>query len=108
MNHEISGGNFHGEYRITLRGPAEGFRLSKSQERKVDRKLCGISDCKCGGGYGRGADEDSALLEGDYDRTFLIPLSEIQNRRVAAERDHEADMEYEAAEGRRLLCESSL
>ena len=81
--HIISGGNFHGEYSFTLRGPAEGFRLSKNQERKVDKKLCGIPDCKCGGGYGRGADEDSARLEGDYDRTFLITPAEIQQRRAA-------------------------
>ena len=62
MIHEVSGHNFHGHYSFTLRGPAEGFILSESQRRKVDRELCGLSDCECGGGYGEGLAPDSARL----------------------------------------------
>jgi len=86
MNHIISGGNFHGEFRIVLRGPAGGFVLSKSQERKLDRALCGISDCKCGGGYGRGADWDSAETEMSDDGGLrLVPALDIAARAAREE-----------------------
>ena len=66
--HIISGGNFHGEYRIVVIGPAEGFIISESQGRRISKALCGMSDCKCGGGYGRGYDSNSAkIIYDDYD-----------------------------------------
>ncbi|MBI4695562.1 MAG: hypothetical protein HY749_16215 [Gammaproteobacteria bacterium] len=75
MKHTISGHNFHGRYGITLVGPAEGFVLSRSQTRRVERALCpSAPDCKCGGGYGDGPDADSARLEPyGYDKLRLVP-----------------------------------
>lgn len=60
--HTVSGRNFHGAYRICLRGPAEGFELSEAQARKVREALCGTSGCECGGGYGDGPDLTSARI----------------------------------------------
>ena len=82
MNHTISGNNFHGNYSITLRGPATGFILSKSQQRKYETALCGMSDCTCGGayggGYGAGTDIGSAgVEESNYDELRLIPAGFI-------------------------------
>lgn len=65
MIHEISGNNFHGGYHLRLRGPAEGFTLSPSQRRRYDQELCGVMDCRCGGGYGSGPDSDSASISWD-------------------------------------------
>lgn len=62
MIHTISGHNFHGRFVVQLRGPKEGFALSDSQRRKLDKALCGMSDCCCGGGYGDGYDDDSARI----------------------------------------------
>ena len=80
MKHTISGNNFHGDYSINFYGEAEGFILSKSQERKLWRALCGIEDCKCGGGYGDGIDRESADYENEYyedgPHIRLIPLAE--------------------------------
>ena len=68
MNHIVSGRNFHGPYRVVLRGPAEGFVLSERQARKYMRELCPFSECGCGGGYGSGPDSSSAvILDGDDD-----------------------------------------
>jgi len=68
MLHEISGHNFHGRYRLTLRGPAEGFVLSDAQARRYWRALCRFADCTCGGGCGEGPDRDSATIERDFGR----------------------------------------
>ena len=77
INHVISGNNFHGNYRFTLRGPAEGFILSASQKRKYNSNLCGYSDCTCGGGYGDGPDEDSAkITQINWDDLSLIPSNQ--------------------------------
>jgi hypothetical protein len=62
MLHRISGRNFHGSYSITLQGPAEGFVLSDGQTRRYHHKMCPFDSCACGGGYGTGADPDSALM----------------------------------------------
>lgn len=62
MNHTVSGRNFHGPYRLTLRGPAEGFILSERQARRYQRELCPFTECGCGGGYGKGPDSDSARI----------------------------------------------
>lgn len=62
MLHKISGHNFHGRYRLRLRGPAEGFVLSDAQARRYWRALCPFADCTCGGGYGEGPDRDSATV----------------------------------------------
>ncbi len=88
MTHQISGGNFHGEYHLNLRGPAEGFILSPAQARKFAHTLCGLPDCKCGGGYGRGLDLESAQVEIEYDDrgyqfSRLIPALEVARRREA-------------------------
>ena len=66
MLHKISGHNFHGWYRLRLRGPAEGFVLSDAQARRYWRALCPFADCTCGGGYGEGPDRDSATVEQDF------------------------------------------
>lgn len=63
--HTISGRNFHGRYRLTLRGAAGGFLLSDAQARRYRRALCPVADCTCGGGYGEGPDRDSATVEED-------------------------------------------
>lgn len=68
MMHEIRGRNFHGAYSLRLRGPAEGFVLSKAQARRYQRELCPFADCTCGGGYGEGPDRDSATVERDFAR----------------------------------------
>jgi hypothetical protein len=62
MIHTLSGHNFHGRFEIQLRGPKEGFALSDSQWAKIDKTLCGMADCCCGGGYGDGYDDDSAQI----------------------------------------------
>ena len=66
IKHTISGNNFHGNYSVTLIGPKDGFTLSASQLRKYRKELCGMSDCKCGGGYGTGLDSGSPHIELDY------------------------------------------
>lgn len=67
MLHRITGNNFHGSYSITLRLPAAGGRLSRGQMRRVGQILCGLSDCKCGGGYGDGPAPGSPYIEWDFD-----------------------------------------
>ena len=61
-NHEVTGTNFHGPYRIVLRGPEVPFLLSESQGRRYEHELCPFSDCTCGGGYGDGPDGDTARV----------------------------------------------
>ena len=74
INHIVSGNNFHGDYSITLRGPADGFALSKAQARKYRNALCGFSGCTCGGGYGDGPDADSAIVQAtNWDELSLAP-----------------------------------
>lgn len=62
MIHKLSGNNFHGNWSLTLRGSAEGFRLSRFQEEKYRHELCGISDCQCHDGIGDGPDEEGAII----------------------------------------------
>jgi hypothetical protein len=66
MIHEVKGSNYHGPYTIRLRGPAGGFRLSKAQEAKVAKALCGVVGCTCGGRaqYGEGPEPRSARIIG--------------------------------------------
>ena len=72
--HEIFGNNFHGNYRVKVRGPAEGFDLSPAQLRRIRNELCPFLDCKCGGGYGSGQHKNSASFEWvDQNRTRLVP-----------------------------------
>ena len=73
--HTISGDNFHGRYELILRGPSDGFILSKNQAYRVKKSLCPHTDCLCGGGYGDGPDYDSAQIEdADFDGALrLIP-----------------------------------
>jgi len=77
MIHEVSGSNLHGQYTITLRGPAEGFELSPAQARRVAKATCGVKGCRCGGSlrYGEGPDESSArVIEAGWERRwYLIP-----------------------------------
>ena len=75
MLHEIRGNNFHGNYGITLRGPAAGFVLSESQYKRYRAALCpSTTDCKCGGSYGEGPDPGTARVEQmDYDQCNLVP-----------------------------------
>jgi hypothetical protein len=88
MLHEISGHNFHGRYRLFLRGPAEGFVLSSAQARRYWRELCPHADCTCGGGYGEGPDADSATVEQGFGRNgetvlTLIPAAQRQSEEEA-------------------------
>jgi len=62
MNHIISGHNFHGRYRVVLRGAKDGFALTNQQFSRLSKALCGIKDCTCGGGYGDGADPGTARV----------------------------------------------
>ncbi len=89
MIHEVYGNNFHGDYHLRLRGPAEGFRLWPAQVRRYWDTLCGLADCKCGGGYGTGPGEGSARiavglpdLQGS-EPVFLIPASSPDPQRTA-------------------------
>ena len=65
MLHTYSGHNFHGYYSLKLRAPKVGGKLTKRQLTTIDRVLCGMSDCTCGGGYGDGPDSDSARIAND-------------------------------------------
>ena len=74
MDHKITGHNFHGRYGLILRGPKEGFRLSARQHARLQKEICGVADCRCGGGYGDGMDAGSARIEqADYDHMRLVP-----------------------------------
>ena len=50
--HTLSGTSFHGAYRVTVRGPAEGFILSARQAKKIARAKCDYDGCMCGGDGG--------------------------------------------------------
>lgn len=63
MIHTISGHNFHGYYTIRVRAPKEGGHLSGQQVRRISHAICGMHDCRCGGGYGNGPDRDSAHVD---------------------------------------------
>jgi len=82
--HEVRGYNFHGAYLIRLRGPAEGFELSESQARKVQKTLCGLSSCTCGGDvrYGDGIELGTArVIRGWGDGPWnLLPASRKTDR----------------------------
>jgi hypothetical protein len=76
MIHTINGNNFHGDFLVTVRGPAAGFLLSAKQYKKITDVLCGCKSCQCGGGYGQGPDADSATIEHvGYDKVALIPAA---------------------------------
>lgn len=78
INHVISGNNFHGNYRIVLRGPKDGFILSKTQAKKYTNALCGMSDCTCGGGYGDGPDSGSpGVRQTGYDELYLDAIGDL-------------------------------
>ena len=74
INHIYSGNNFHGDFRVILRGDAAGFTLSKYQAKKVKRAECDYEGCQCGGGYGNGLDAASAQLwDTNYGELTLTP-----------------------------------
>ena len=73
MLHTLSGYNFHGGYEIRVRAPKHGGQLTVRQSDRIDKALCGVSDCACGGGYGSGPDPGSATLEVDgYGNTYWL------------------------------------
>jgi hypothetical protein len=66
MQYKVSGNNFHGSYLATFRS-RDGW-LSARQTKRLDYELCGVSDCRCGGLYGSGPDDDSArVIDDSYD-----------------------------------------
>ena len=65
MLHTFSGNNFHGYYALKLRAPKQGGQLTDGQLARINRALCGMSDCTCGGGYGDGPDHESARIDQD-------------------------------------------
>ena len=87
---QISGGNFHGPYRATFRGPAAGFVLSDSQARRYWDTLCGLSGCTCGGGYGDGPDPDSANAITSADEVPANCPPDLARALAAAEREYHA------------------
>jgi len=91
MIHEVRGHNFHGQYTIRLRGPAEGFVLSERQAQKVADEQCGVTGCECGGmlHYGQGADDTSARIVETWTGWALVPAP-------APVRDAEGYHQYEA------------
>jgi hypothetical protein len=79
IKHTISGNNFHGDYSVKVVGDEDGFALSKSQIRRIEGALCGVYDCKCGGGYGNGRDHGSARMEQvDWDIRWLVPADKAE------------------------------
>ena len=70
--HTYSGNSFHGNWSVKLRGPAAGFTLSPSQQRRAASAACGITDCVCAGNYGGGLDITSCRI--DWDTAELVPV----------------------------------
>ena len=74
MKHHLTGSNFHGGYAVGLIGPADGFKLTDSQTKRLAKALCGVEGCTCGGGYGDGPDPDSArIFVSDTGHLWLLP-----------------------------------
>jgi len=88
MMHNVSGQNFHGPYSLKLRGPANGFVLSGPQGYRYQQALCGVAECKCGGGYGEGPDRDSARVFAPIDGSDLSEHPYLRAAWELAYRDH--------------------
>lgn len=79
MIHHIHTSSFHGYHHIRLRGPAAGFRLSPRQEARVRATLCGVSGCRCGGGYPQSEPDSGArLVQDGYDEPLRLVPEEAQ------------------------------
>ena len=70
--HKVVGYGFHGQIRITLRGPDAKFRLSPSQERRFWQEVCGVSGCMCSGRIEWPSDGPWVVVDENRD-VWLIP-----------------------------------
>ena len=73
----IEGGGFHNVYDINVRvgepeyygDGVEGWEMTPSQVRRIEKHFCGMNDCCCG---------SSPLVQIDYDR-FVLPSRNPDN-----------------------------
>ena len=74
MLHYVRWEDFHGCHALTLRGPADGFRLSTSQVRRYRQEACGVTGCRCAGvGVKRGPYSATIITEGED--LILVPYA---------------------------------
>lgn len=82
MRTVIVAGGFHNSS-VTLRVPDIPHQLSASQQRRVDKAMCGLSDCTCGGwhrdsrAYELRPEHDNLPLDMDIEYADELPIERI-------------------------------
>lgn len=69
IKHRITYNGFHGRRTITFRGKPDAHgivRVSRRVARRLNRAVCGISDCQCGEG----------VAEEETPQTYVVRLPE--------------------------------